>query len=251
MGSRATWAVVRRGPETGHLAMWTRPCRLSVPTLPERHARGRVRPPTPERHVSMGRTEPRPLDHPVAKRSRPRRTAGEVLDLSARSPHCTAFPACSTPHRLLPGGCAQSLRFVAPSWRRPFRSPASPSVAAASGQCSSRKSNRESNAPRTSTDAGGRLRTSPLLRALVADLVDPPRTHQRNGRDSNPRGLRPAAFKAAAFVHSATVPVPRLPGYTPGLPGEVPERPNGAPCSQERCQSGRMGRPAKALIAAM
>ena len=52
----------------------------------------------------------------------------------------------------------------------------------------------------------------------------------RNGRDSNPRGLRPAAFKAAAFVHSATVPVTRLPGYTPGLPGEVPERPNGAPC---------------------
>jgi hypothetical protein len=45
-----------------------------------------------------------------------------------------------------------------------------------------------------------------------------------------PEAQTSAAFKAAAFVHSATVPVPRLPGYTPGLPGEVPERPNGAPC---------------------
>ena len=52
----------------------------------------------------------------------------------------------------------------------------------------------------------------------------------RNGQDSNLRALRPAAFKAAAFVHSATVPVTRLAGYTPWLPGEVPERPNGAPC---------------------
>jgi hypothetical protein len=59
----------------------------------------------------------------------------------------------------------------------------------------------------------------------------------RNGRDSNPRAFRPAAFKATAIVRSATVPPLRLPGYTAWL--------------QERCQSGRMGRPAKALIAVM
>jgi hypothetical protein len=35
--------------------------------------------------------------------------------------------------------------------------------------------------------------------------------HERNGRDSNPRGLRPVAFKATAIVHSATVPPSRLP----------------------------------------
>ncbi len=33
----------------------------------------------------------------------------------------------------------------------------------------------------------------------------------RNGRDSNPRGLHPHAFKARAFVHSATVPWNTLP----------------------------------------
>ncbi len=36
------------------------------------------------------------------------------------------------------------------------------------------------------------------------------RTHQRNGRDSNPRALRPSAFKADAFVRSATVPADTL-----------------------------------------
>src|SRR5690606_10990374 len=33
---------------------------------------------------------------------------------------------------------------------------------------------------------------------------------KRNGRDSNPRILRSPAFKAGAFVHSATVPSARL-----------------------------------------
>ena len=52
----------------------------------------------------------------------------------------------------------------------------------------------------------------------------------RNGQDSNLRAFRPAAFKAAAFVHSATVPLMSLPPLHSGAPGEVPERPNGAPC---------------------
>ena len=31
-------------------------------------------------------------------------------------------------------------------------------------------------------------------------------TDRRSGRDSNPRALQPLAFKASAFVHSATAP---------------------------------------------
>lgn len=53
----------------------------------------------------------------------------------------------------------------------------------------------------------------------------------RNGRDSNPRTRegRPLSRR----LHSSTLPPFRDRGYlryTPGLPGEVPERPNGAPC---------------------
>ena len=48
---------------------------------------------------------------------------------------------------------------AAPSWCRPRRSSAWPSVAVASGQCRSRESTRESNAPRTSTNEHERQRT--------------------------------------------------------------------------------------------
>ena len=68
-------------------------------------------------------------------------------------------------------------------------------------------------------------------RPSILDVAPCPRKIAwRNGRDSNPRAFRPAAFKATAIVRSATVPLNRLPGYTPWFPGEVPERPNGAPC---------------------
>ena len=64
-----------------------------------------------------------------------------------------------------------------------------------------------------------------------------------------PEPLGSAAFKAAAFVHSATVPRARLPiTATPTtLDGGEADR-GTLRGSQERCQSGRMGRPAKALI---
>ena len=70
---------------------------------------------------------------------------------------------------------------------------------------------------------------------VVAQLARAPglasRLDWRNGGDSNPRNLsvRPLSRR----VHSSALPPFRDRGYrryTPGLPGEVPERPNGAPC---------------------
>jgi hypothetical protein len=65
-----------------------------------------------------------------------------------------------------------------------------------------------------------------------------PRRHQRNGRDSNPRRRKPRPLSRR--LHSSTLPPFRSRGYRATLRG-----------SQERCQSGRMGRPAKALIVVM
>ena len=74
----------------------------------------------------------------------------------------------------------------------------------------------------------------------------------RNGRDSNPRALQPPAFKAGAIVRSATVPPVRLtaPAGRGRRAVSIPRSMVRLRTSQERCQRGRMGRPAKALTAA-
>ena len=72
--------------------------------------------PTPLRYGTSDRSTSRcdPSDNPGAKRSHPCSSSGEVCGLLTRSTHriITAVPASSTPHRLLPDGCTQSLRFV-------------------------------------------------------------------------------------------------------------------------------------------
>jgi hypothetical protein len=97
---------------------------------------------------------------------------------------------------------------------------------------------------------GPRRSGDPLDLAVEVDVGRPPaalddrairtrpRTHQRNGRDSNPRRRKPRPLSRR--LHSSTLPPFRSRGYRATLRG-----------SQERCQSGRMGRPAKALIVVM
>ena len=124
-------------------------------------------------------------------------------------------------------------------------------------QRSSRESNPRATAratlheqPRTPANRLGR---TPWSEGFRRTSSGPPRTHQRNGRDSNPRALRPPAFKAGAIVRSATVPPVRLTAPV----GRGPWRRSASArsmvrlrTSRERCQRGRMGRPAKALTAA-